>query len=141
MAIASGPSAAKEYQRLENSSNVESASPHRLIQMLMERALAKIGVARQHMERGETQEKGNSISDAISIINGLQASLNHSANKQLSENFDALYAYMMRRLLEANLHDDPAILKEVGHLLGELKEAWDAIADQVQASEQESKES
>lgn len=140
MAIASGPSAAKEYQRLENSSNVESASPHRLIQMLMERALAKIGMARQYMEREDTQKKGSNISDAISIINGLQASLNHSADKRLSENFDALYGYMMRRLLEANLHNDPAILDEVGHLLGELKEAWDAIADQVQVKEAETTE-
>ena len=140
MAIASGPSAAKEYQRLENSSAVESASPHRLIQMLMERALAKIGMARQYMEREDTQKKGSNISDAISIINGLQASLNHSADKRLSENFDALYGYMMRRLLEANLHNDPAILDEVGHLLGELKEAWDAIADQVQVKEAETTE-
>ena len=140
MAIGSGQSAVREYQQLENSSNVASASPHRLIQMLMERALAKIGVARNHMEHGETHKKGNCISDAISIINGLQASLNHSADKRLSENFDALYAYMMRRLLEANLHNDPAILDEVSHLLGELKEAWDAIADQVQVKETETTE-
>ena len=140
MAIASGQTPVSEYQQLENSGNVASASPHRLIQMLMERALAKIGVARNHMERGETQEKGSNISDAISIINGLQASLNHSADQRLSENFDALYAYMMRRLLEANLHNDPAILEEVGHLLGELKEAWDAIADQVQVKDEETRE-
>ncbi len=49
----------------------------------------------------------------------------------MSENFDALYAYMMRRLLEANLQNDDSILDEVSGLLRELKEAWDAIADEV----------
>ena len=123
--------AAKAYQQLDTESQVEGASPHRLIQLMMERALAKIGLARSQMKDGKVQEKGNNISDAISIINGLQASLNHKADRRMSENFDALYAYMMRRLLEANLQNDDGILEEVAGLLRELKEAWDAIADDV----------
>lgn len=124
--------AAKAYQQLDTQSQVEEASPHRLIQLMMERALAKIGLARSQLKDGKVQEKGNNISDAISIINGLQASLNHKADRRMSENFDALYAYMMRRLLEANLQNDDGILDEVAGLLRELKEAWDAIADDVQ---------
>lgn len=131
MITPTGPAAAKQYQSIDTQSNIENATPHRLIQLMMERALAKIGLARGHMERGEVQRKGSNISDAIDIVNGLQASLNHKADTKLSENFDALYTYMMRRLLEANLHDDPGILDEVTSLLQELKEAWDAIADQV----------
>ena len=37
---------------------------------------------------------------------------------------------MARRLLEANLKDDPDILNEVSGLMRELKEAWDVIADE-----------
>jgi len=123
--------ATKAYQQMDTQSQIEDASPHRLIQLMMERALAKIGLAQSQMKEGKVQEKGNNISDAISIINGLQASLNHNADKRMSENFDALYAYMMRRLLEANLQNDDGILDEVAGLLRELKEAWDAIADDV----------
>ncbi len=123
--------ATKAYQQIDTRSQIDDASPHRLIQLMMERALAKIGLARSHMSEGDVPEKGNNISDAISIINGLQASLNHKADQRMSENFDALYAYMMRRLLEANLRNDDGILDEVAGLLRELKEAWDAIADQV----------
>lgn len=108
---------------------------------MMERALAKIGVARGHMRREEVGEKGSSISDAIGIINGLQASLNHKADAKMSENLDALYSYMMRRLLEANLKDDTAILDEVSGLLSELKEAWDAIADQADSMEESAQSS
>jgi flagellar protein FliS len=119
------------YQRMDTNGRIEAASPHRLIQLMMERALAKIGLARTQMKDGQVQEKGNNITDAIGIINGLQASLNHSADKRMSENFDALYAYMMRRLLEANLQNDDGKLQETAGLLRELKEAWDAIADDV----------
>ena len=127
----SGSEAAKQYRQLDAQGNIENASPHRLIQMMMARALTKIGVARGHMERSEVADKGSSIGDAIDIINALQASLNHKADASMSANFDALYAYMMRRLLEANARDDTAILDEVSGLLQELKEAWDAIADLV----------
>jgi flagellar protein FliS len=133
----SASAAARQYQQLDTQSSIEAATPHRLIQLMMERALAKIGIARGHLQRGEVGEKGSNIGDAISIINGLQASLNHKADETMSANFDALYAYMMRRLLEANLRDDAEILDEVSGLLQELKEAWDAIADQVESPEKE----
>lgn len=130
LSTTSNPGAAA-YQEMDTSGRIASASPHRLIQLMMERALAKIGLARTQMRDRKIQEKGKSISDAIAIINGLQASLNHSANQRMSENFDALYAYMMQRLLEANLHNDDGKLKETADLLRELKDAWDAIADEV----------
>ncbi len=123
--------AVRQYQQLDTESTINDASPHRLIQMMMERALTKIGLARSHMVHSEVAEKGSNISDAIGIISGLQASLNHKADEKMSANFDALYTYMMRRLLEANLHDDAGSLDEVSGLLKELKEAWDAIADEV----------
>jgi flagellar protein FliS len=124
--------AAEQYRKLDTRGLVESASPHRLIQLMMERTLTNIGIARRHVERGEMPGKGARIGDAIGIINGLKASLNHKADGTLSANFDALYAYMMRRLLEANLHNDVGMLDEVAGLMKELKEAWDAIADEVE---------
>ncbi|HLU05701.1 MAG TPA: flagellar export chaperone FliS [Woeseiaceae bacterium] len=123
--------AMREYHQVNTRYAVETATPHRLIQLMMERTLTKIAVARGHMERGAVSEKGKHIGDAIGIISGLRASLNHKADAKLSGNFDALYDYMSRRLLEANLRDDQKILDEVSGLLRELKEAWDAIADQV----------
>jgi flagellar protein FliS len=123
--------ATREYDQAGVRYEVESASPHRLIQMMMQRVLTKIAVARGHMQRNAVGEKGRHLSDAISIINGLQASLNHKPNAELSGNFDALYDYMSRRLLEANMRDDLQLLDEVAGLMREIKEAWDAIADQV----------
>jgi flagellar protein FliS len=123
-----------EYQNIKNRYDVESATPHRLIQLMMERIIAKISMARGHMQRNDIANKGRLIGDAIDIIGGLQTSLNHKADKTLSGNFDALYDYMTRRLLEANLHNEPEILLEVAGLMLELKEAWDAIAPEVETT-------
>ncbi len=129
----SGAAAMQEYRQVNLQHAVEAASPHRLVQLMMERVLAKIAIARGHMERGAVAEKGRHIGDAISIVNGLQVSLNHKADSALSGNFDALYDYMTRRLLEANLKNDEAILTEVAGLMRQVKEAWDAIGDEVAA--------
>lgn len=126
-----------EYQHIKTSYDVESATPHRLIQLMMERIIAKISMARGYMEREDVSTKGKLIGDAIDIISGLQTSLNHKADKTLAGNFDALYDYMKRRLLEANLRNDEKILLEVAGLMAELKEAWDAIADQVATTSSE----
>lgn len=129
MYAASGSNALKQYKQISTAIALDDASPHRLIQTLMEHAINRINFARGYMEHRQVEKKGRAIGDAISVINGLQASLNHKADKRMSENFDALYAYMMRRLLQANLNNDPAILDEVAGLMRELKEAWDAIAE------------
>jgi flagellar protein FliS len=131
MSEVSGQSAANEYQKMDTQHEIEAATPHRLVQLMMERALSKIAIAKTQMERRAVVEKGKYIGDAIGIICGLQASLNHKPDAELSGNFDALYDYMTRRLLEANLRDDPDILSEVTGLMREIKEAWDAIGPEV----------
>ncbi|MDJ0751488.1 MAG: flagellar export chaperone FliS [Woeseiaceae bacterium] len=130
---ASGENALQLYQQIGTRNAIGESSPHRLIQMMMEHALSKMNFARGFIERGQIADKGKAIGDAIGVINGLQASLNHKADQRMAENFDALYAYMMRRLLQANLHNDVAIIDEVTVLMSELKEAWDAIAEEIEA--------
>jgi flagellar protein FliS len=136
MQTVSSNEALRQYQQIGMRNTVEESSPHRLIQLMMEHAVTKMNFARGHIERGEVAEKGMAIGDAISVINGLQASLNHKADAKMSANFDALYEYMMRRLLEANLRDDVAIIDEVTGLMLDLKGAWDAIADDADEMEQ-----
>ncbi len=127
MSYAKMRNAIHEYAKVGAHSGVEAADPHRLIQMLMEGALGKIAAAKGHMKRGQIAEKGASISWAISIIDGLRVSLDTEAGGELVENLHALYQYMMERLLEANLKNDPALLDEVTRLLSEIKAGWDAI--------------
>lgn len=120
---------AAQYKQVGAQTGVESATPHRLIQMLLEGALEKINLAKGYMQRGEVALKGPHISWAISIIDGLRMSLDREAGGEIAANLDALYDYMGRRLAEANLHNDPEILAEVTGLLLEIKSAWDVIPE------------
>jgi len=135
MSFAGVRSALDQYSRNAVQTGVESASPHRLIQMLMEGALGKIAAAKGNMERGNIQAKGDQIGSAISILDGLKSSLDKEKGGEIAQNLEDLYIYMERRLIEAHSHNDTAILDEVSDLLRQIKEAWDAIGDHAAASE------
>ena len=122
-------SALNQYRNMGLHSNVMEASPHRLIQMLMEGALERLATAKGCIERGDSAQKGSLISGAISIIGGLQASLDMDAGGEIAANLDALYEYMNGRLLKANASNDVELLDEVARLLLEIKSGWDAIPD------------
>lgn len=124
--------AINQYNQVAVSSDLAYASPHRLIQMLMEGALEKISVAKGHMQRAEVKEKGSTISWAISIIDGLKASLDLEAGGEIANNLNDLYDYMERRLVEANITNSEDMLDEVSSLLLEIKSAWDVIPASVQ---------
>ena len=123
--------AAKSYSSLKVHSGVADASPHRLIQMLFEGALERIAQAKGAMLQNQIARKGELIGKAVIIVGGLQGSLNDKEGGQLAANLDDLYDYVIRRLTEANFHNDPERLDECGRLLSEIKTAWDAIATEV----------
>ena len=107
-----------------------------LILSMMRGAQDRIASARGHMERGETQQKGEQIGKAMALIDGLRGSLNIDAGGDIAENLDALYDYMGRRLVEANAHDETAMLDEVAALLIEIRGAWEGVMEQFSAGSQ-----
>jgi flagellar protein FliS len=135
MSFANVRSALNQYSQNAVQTGIESASPHRLIQMLMEGALGRIATAKGHMERGEIRSKGEQIGSAISILEGLKASLDHEKGGDLAHNLEDLYIYMERRLIDANRGNDTSLLDEVSDLLKQIKEAWDAIAEHAASQE------
>lgn len=122
------------YGKVGIDASVSTASPHQLIVLLFEGARQAIVVARSGIEAGDLSRKGKAITKAIDIIlNGLRASLNLDEGGNLAQNLYALYDYMARRLLHANMHNDSAALDEVLGLLTEIHEAWLDIGKQVEA--------
>ncbi len=123
--------AVAQYGQVATAAEVAYASPHRLVQMLMEGVTDKIATAKGQIARDDLEGKSKHISWAISILNGLRGSLDFSAGGEIAVNLDNLYEYMTRRLMEANAANDIAILDEVTSLMLEIKSAWDALPDEV----------
>jgi flagellar protein FliS len=117
-----------QYKKIDSESAVNGASPHRLIQMLMTGALDRLAQAKFAFENNNIEQKGVLLGKSISIIAGLQGSLDEEKGKDLTGNLDKLYDYMQRRLLEANMKNDMSMVEEVMGLLLKVKSSWDEIA-------------
>ena len=116
-----------QYRQVGVQTGVEAASPHKLIKLLIEGAIEKVQLARGYLERQDVQRKCETVSWAMQIIDGLRGSLDMKAGGDIAANLDALYDYMLRRLLEANLRNDVAAFDEVVKLLNELRAGWNSI--------------
>jgi len=129
--------AMKQYRQNHVQGGVETASPHRLVQMLMEGALEKILAAKGFMAANNIAAKGENISWAISIIDSLRSCLNVEVGGEFAQNLYSLYDYMEQQLLQANIKNDPKILDEVGQLMIQIKSGWDAIPQEHHSTSSE----
>ncbi|WP_166222442.1 flagellar export chaperone FliS [Pseudomonas atagonensis] len=120
--------ALRQYQKIGAQAQTSEASPHRLVQMLMEGGLDRIAQAKGAMERKDIPNKGILIGKAIGIIGGLLEGLDLDNRSGEVGELANLYEYMMKRLTEANAKTDPKILDEVADLLRTVKDGWDAIS-------------
>ncbi|CNI29156.1 MULTISPECIES: flagellar export chaperone FliS [Yersinia] len=126
-------SGSQTYAQVGLESGVMSASPHQLIVMLFDGAQSALVRARILMTQGDIPAKGAEISKAINIINnGLSAGIDIEKGGELAENLSALYDYMSRRLLHANLYNDEQAIDEVASLLENIADAWRQIGPNYQ---------
>jgi flagellar protein FliS len=130
-------SALQKYNQVRAHVQTEGASPHRLIQILMEGALEKIHIAKGLMERHDIPEKVSHIDWALSIIDGLRQSLDLEKGGEIAKNLESLYDYIQRRIIIANMENNPQILDEVASLLVEIKSAWDAVPEIIKKEAQQ----
>ena len=122
--------ALRQYQKVNSHAQISEASPHRLIQMLMEGGLERMAQAKGAMSRGDVSQKAMLLTKAIDIITGLRQGLDEEKtdDKTALQRLDDLYEYMAVRLAQANSQNDPQIIDEVAGLLITVKSGWDEIA-------------
>ena len=124
--------ALRAYQKVNSHAQISEASPHRLIQMLLEGGLDRLAQAKGALERGDIAQKCLLLTKAIDIITGLRQGLDEEKAEDPAaiQQLASLYDYMNTQLLQANISNDPEIIDEVARLLITLKSGWDAIASQ-----------
>ncbi|MEG1209826.1 MAG: flagellar export chaperone FliS [Leclercia sp.] len=124
-----GAKGTQAYAKIEVESAVMSASQQQLVIMLFDGALSALVRARLFLQDGNIPAKGNALSKAINIIeNGLKVGLDEENGDELTQNLIGLYAYMVRRLLQANVRNDVSAIEEVENLLRNIADGWKEAA-------------
>ncbi len=104
------------------SSAVETASPGKLLLMLYNAAIRNLDSAVQSIADKDIESAHKSIVRSQEIVAEFMYTLN--MDYEISEKLLALYDYLHRRLVEANIHKDVEIINEVRGFLVELRDAW-----------------
>lgn len=124
---------ASHYRQTSVSSAVLDADPHRLVALTFAGIRNRLQLAMACIEARNIARKGVAITEASALVGHLDTALNHEAGGEIADNLSALYHYIQRRLVEANLASDAGILSECDGLIAELEGAWSAISTDVPA--------
>ncbi len=116
--------AASRYKGVQ----VNTCSPAKLVQMLLDGALRFASEAQVAMRAGDRARSGERTARCQAIVEELASTLDPEKSPELCDNLLGIYMFCMRRLTEANAQQDPRILDEVRTSLEPLRDAWAAIA-------------
>ena len=118
--------ATKNYQKVQ----VESASPEKLVLMLFDGAVKKLGFAEAAFESKMFDDFHEHVVRVQKIITELLGALDTSKGGELAENLERLYDYMLRQLSLALVRKNLDQVQEVKTLLEELRLGWQGVVQQ-----------
>lgn len=115
---------ANSYAKVGLETEVMSASPQKLIDMLLSGARASIAKARIHMQSSDVPARGEAISKAIDIISaGLRAAVDESVG-DVAKSLITTYDLATHHLLLANARSDMKHLDIADSMLADVQTAW-----------------
>ena len=107
---------------------VLSASPAKLVFMLYERAIGSLKEAIAAIEAGDIEGRWRANNRAVEIVSHMWSTLDMENGGEISENLDRLFSFMLMRLSEVDLRNDPTPALKVIELLEPLRDSWYALA-------------
>jgi flagellar protein FliS len=102
---------------------VETAPGPRVLVMLYDRLAVDIDVADRALGEGDLFAANKAIQHAQQIVNVLRHSLQPDGFVG-GDRLLALYDFLIRHLVEANLSKSQTVLRECGSIVAPLRDAW-----------------
>ena len=118
-------------------SKVMTATPAELTLMLYEGAIKFVNKAIMSIEKDDVMGAHNNLMKTQRIIEELRASLDHKY--PVAKEFDTVYEYILRRLVEANTKKDKDILEEVLEHLRTMRDTWKEVMKNANAPQSASR--
>ena len=119
-------------EQLYVESKIYTATPEELVQILYETALESIHRGIDAVACGDIGTRARAITKASSCVMELAGSLNVEAGGELGVRLAVLYEYILHELLEANVHQSAAPLRDCERVLSSLLEGWTAAIAQLE---------
>ncbi|EPE37897.1 flagellar protein [Candidatus Photodesmus katoptron] len=120
-------SSLQTYKKVSVDSQISSASPHKVVQMLMAGSIEYLIEAKVAMKQGNISLKGESLGKALDIIISLRNCLSMDDGGEIAKNLDQLYEFMITQISTANQKNSPQTIDNVIDIIREIKSAWDQI--------------
>ncbi len=108
-----------------NNSKILTASPAELTLMLYEGAIKFCNLALLAMEKGDLEKVNTNIIKAEKIILEFKATLDFKY--PVAKDFENVYDYIYRRLLDANIKKDKEVLEEALGYIREMRDTWKEV--------------
>ncbi|MBP5160104.1 MAG: flagellar export chaperone FliS [Lachnospiraceae bacterium] len=105
--------------------SIQTASPAELTLMLYEGAIKFCNIALAAMEKKDIAKTNLNIVKAENIIAEFRATLDFKY--PVAKDFDRVYDYIYRRLVEANIKKDAEILEEALKYIREMRDTWKEV--------------
>ncbi|MBE5937793.1 MAG: flagellar export chaperone FliS [Lachnospiraceae bacterium] len=99
-----------------------TASPAELTLMLYDGAVKFCNIALMALEKDDYNKANDNIIKAERIITEFRATLDFKY--PVAKDFDVVYDYIYRRLVDANLKKDSEILEDALKYIKEMRETW-----------------
>lgn len=115
------PSAYAQY----NNSRILTASPAELTLMLYDGAIKFCNIAIEAVEKKDVQKAHTNIVKVENIISYLRKTLD--MKYPVAQDFERIYVYLERRLVEANMKKDKEILEEINLHLHAVRDNWKEV--------------
>ncbi len=118
------------YKKVSVDSQLSSASPHKVIQMLMAGAIERLVQGKAAMLQGNVAVKGERLGKALDIVINLRGCLSLEDGGEIAGNLDQLYDFVITQITTANQNNQPELIDDVIDIIREIKSAWDQIPTQ-----------
>lgn len=115
------PNAYAQYQN----NKIMTASPAELTLMLYEGAIKFCNIAEMAIEQKDIPKAHLNIVKVEKIIDYLRQTLDMSY--AVAQDFENIYSYLSKRLVEANIKKDKEILEEVNMHLRSVRDNWKEV--------------
>ena len=107
------------------SNSIQTASPAELTLMLYDGAIKFCNIALGAIENNDVAKAHTNIVKAENIITEFRSTLDFKY--PVAQDFDRVYDWIYRRLVEANMHKDAEVLEDATRLIREMRDTWKEV--------------